>query len=552
MDEASKGNLAWRHQMRYLVFVTPIGSISESDFYDFLALLRHHSTLPLENLTKPSNHAIELSPFPSFSWDRADTALTFEYQYKSVQDLQSVAEGEEAHVNLVHAWNRVIGIIGVVHYPTFVCQKDVTHGRLELIENSFHQIIEKIPYLDQLIFQKCFVLEYGFDLSRENRFLGERESNGNMNLVIFPMYQTLANGESTRSVHLQVVLDTLAVTVIIALGTLIHAVLSDIDSESSFTDDTRVGKRANISAPITFGASFSPSAMVSAAAAAISKRSGMTPSGVGQAEALTRGSKSRVSGIALFRTNIEPGFMKSEEPKANLKVKDIRQQCRWRKEKLIGDYAMMLSCYTDAKLHYERVIEHLRQEERHFSLPLDLLNSSGASHSSNDQSLAQSTGNALWFAAALEGHLHSLMCENENRFSSNILEQGSEALVHYSRACTPSLEIQLIQKMGRYLVFGIEDCPETSSEVHFWCKRLLLEVIQRGFLIFPVLSWRHQMVFLLHFEEMLSTINYNRHALMLLMEASDALLKQETHQLDSRKFHDILIRRLSTLSVHWQ
>nr|CCA16948.1 conserved hypothetical protein [Albugo laibachii Nc14] len=546
MDEASKGKLAWRHQMRYLVFVTPIGSISESDFYKFLGLLRRHSSLPLKNITKPSNHAVELCPFPSFSWDQADTTLDFQYHYKSIQDLHSITEGEEAHV---HAWNRVIGVIGLVHYPTFMCQGDATLGRLESIENAFHQIIGKLPSSDQLIFQKCFVLEYGFDLSRENRFLGERESKEAMELIIFPMYQSLANGESTLSVHLKVVLDTLAVTIITAMERLIHAVLSDIDGDVSSLEDSKVGKRSNNLTSTSFGASFSPSAMVSAAAAAISKRSGMLPSALSQAESFSGENKSRVAGIALFRTNIEPFFMRNQDPKAPSKVKGIREQYKWRKHKLIGDYAMMLSCYSDAKSHYERAIEHLRQQERHFTLTLDALTSSDSSYPSNDQNMAQATGNALWLAAALEGHLHCMIHEHENRISVSILEQVSETLVHYARAGTPSMEIKLIQKAARYLVSGITNCRENRSDVQFWCKRLLLEVVQRGYVLFPVLPWRHQVRFLLHFEALLTQIDYHRHALMLLMDASSILLKHNTNQLDCRELYDVLVQRLRAVLV---
>lgn len=455
--------LRWTRE--FLVYLEPVGSLSATQFAAYAALLRSHAAeLPIRTLTRPGGYAAELSPFRSFSW-RGDGVLRFRF-VSSAEARAESCDGADAH-----AWHRPVAILGLCHCPATSSLRDALAAFTAATARRF----------PSALVHKCFAFEPRLDDDRE---LEQLTALGN--LVVFPAHHALAAGGSTVSLHLQVVMDTLAVTVLLSLESTIRAAmrpqaaleLGDGGAASFLLDTavepTRAGGVVQPSAPRlhTTLSSIASTAVVSTASALASP----------------------------FATD---GRSRK------------RQSARHRK--LMGDYAVLLQCVPDALEHYATALELLREEERR---------SNGAG------------GDVLWLAAALDGYAYALSLDatttnGSQLFTVDVIEKASEAAALYARAGVAGLECELIEKTGWYCVAVVAQLERTGdagdsrrekTREAAWVKRLLWELIERGLAVFPDLERQRQLEFVVDASRMLECVGRWRRMALFLHEAAGLLL----------------------------
>ncbi|KAJ8576085.1 hypothetical protein ON010_g3124 [Phytophthora cinnamomi] len=170
--------------------------------------------------------------------------------------------------------------------------------------------------------------------------------------------------------------------------------------------------------------------------------------------------------------------------------------------------------------HYTVAVEMLREEERR---------SGGA------------PGDALWLAAALEGHVFCLYSEAQDKFSTELVEKASEAVALYAKAGTVELESLLIENLGWYYAAVSTATLRRSSMAgeakvleSLWTKRLLWDVLERGLVLFPELQSQRQVEFLVQTSRMLETVGHRRRVALFLHEAASLLLARNAPSVDSQ------------------
>ncbi|KAL3663139.1 hypothetical protein V7S43_011551 [Phytophthora oleae] len=191
-----------------------------------------------------------------------------------------------------------------------------------------------------------------------------------------------------------------------------------------------------------------------------------------------------------------------------------------RREKLLGDFSVLVSCISDAVDHYTVAVEMLREEERR---------SGGA------------PGDALWLAAALEGYVFCLYTETPSKFSTELVEKASEAVAFYAKAGTTELESLFIENLGWYYA-SVAIAPLTRASLtgearlleSVWGKRLLWELLERGLLLFPELQPQRQAEFLIQTSRMLKAVGHRRRVALFLHEAASLLLARNAPSVDAQ------------------
>ncbi|KAF4316244.1 hypothetical protein BBO99_00007907 [Phytophthora kernoviae] len=195
----------WTRPAEFLVYLVPVGGIPSDLFSSYARLLRSHSVLSLRSLTRPGGYAAELSPFRSLDWS-GPGALRF--RFVSTNERVEICDGED-----VQACRRVVGVLGVCHSPSLTLS-----GGLSAAHAQFEASVRRFP---GLLMHKCFAFEHSFDDATAT------ECEGLDDLVMFPVHHELqGTGESTVSLHLQVVMDTLAVNLLMALESVIRSATS--------------------------------------------------------------------------------------------------------------------------------------------------------------------------------------------------------------------------------------------------------------------------------------------------------------------------------------
>ncbi|TYZ63141.1 hypothetical protein PybrP1_008224 [[Pythium] brassicae (nom. inval.)] len=449
-----------RWTREFLVYLEPVGPLSAAQFAAYAALLRTHAAaLPISALTRPGGYAAELSPFRSFSW-RGNGVLRF--RFVAAGD----ARAESCDGADVHAWHRPVAVLGLCHCPATPSLRDALA--------QFAAAARRFP---GALVHKCFA----FEPQLGDRELEQLAALGR--LVVFPAHHALDAGGSTVSLHLQVVMDTLAVTVLMSLESTIRAAmrpqaaleLGDGGAASFLLDTAIEPSRAQTQTQTPPPPQSLHAAISSLASTAVSS----TASALAAPFADARGRK--------------------------------RQAARHRK--LFGDYSVLLQCVPDALEHYAAALELLREEERR---------SSGA------------PGDVLWLAAALDGLAYCLSLEARGQFAVEVLERASEAVALYARVGVAGLECQLVANAGWYCVAvaaqlaraaagGGGGAKEKTIEVA-WAKRVLWELIERGLAVFPDLDAHQQLEFVVDASRMLESVGHRRRMALFLHEAAALLL----------------------------
>ncbi|KAG6614313.1 Targeting complex (TRAPP) subunit [Phytophthora cinnamomi] len=451
MRRSSPAPPRWTRPAQFLVYLVPVGGIPPDVFAGYAGLLqRHGGELPLRSLTRPGGYAAELSPFRGLDWAGAG-ALRF--RFVSTAERVDACDGEDAHAS-----RRVAGVLGVCHSPSLTLS-----GGLRAAHAQFEASVRRFP---GLLLHKLFAFEHAF----EDATAAECEGLGD--LVMFPVHHELqGTGESTVSLHLQVVMDTLAVNALMALESAIRSatssaaaatpraasggdlasVLLDVNVEPQQTHAMQQ-QQQSVSSPVllsrdaaTFGSAASPTL----------RSSGAT------GPSFTSIPSPLAAGVAAL------------DPRNRRRKRQLA-----RREKLLGDYSVLVSCISDAMDHYTVAVEMLREEERR---------SGGA------------PGDALWLAAALEGHVFCLYSEAQDKFSTELVEKASEAVALYAKAGTVELESLLIENLGWYYAAVSTATLRRSSMAgeakvleSLWTKRLLWDVLERGLVLFPELQSQRQ------------------------------------------------------------
>ncbi|KAE9347257.1 hypothetical protein PF008_g7901 [Phytophthora fragariae] len=473
----------WTRPAQFLVYLVPVGDIPPDVFASYARLLQRHSDLPLRSLTRPGGYAAELSPFRSLDWAGGGV---LRFRFVSAAERVDACDGED-----VQASRRVVGVLGVCHSPSLTL-----HGGLRAAYEQFEASVRRFP---GLLLHKLFAFEHAFEDATA------AECEGLADLVMFPVHHELqGTGESTVSLHLQVVMDTLAVNALMALESAIRSATA-----SAAASTPRVGDLASVLLDVNVEPQQQQTQQSASSPLVLSRD-------VKADAAFTASPTSRATGPSL--TSIPSPLA------AGVAALDPRNRRRKRqlarREKLLGDYSVLVSCISDALDHYMVAVEMLREEERR---------SGGA------------PGDALWLAAALEGYVFCLYSEAQDKFSTELVEKASEAVALYAKAGTVELESLLIENLGWYyaaVAMATLRRASTSGEAKvlesLWTKRLLWDVLERGLMLFPELQPQCQVEFLIQTSRMLETVDHRRRVALFLHEAASLLLARNAPSVDSQ------------------
>ncbi|GAB9467678.1 Targeting complex [Globisporangium polare] len=474
----------WTRNSEFLVYLVPVGAISQERYAGYVALLQQHCVLPISALTRPGGYAAELSPFKSFSWQSAG-AISF--RFVSTAERVESCDGED-----VHAWNRPIGVIGICHCPSTSSLKD-----------AYAQFAVSIKHFPGTLVQKCFAFEHQFDEGTV-----EQVAALSNNLVMFPVHHELDAGCSTVSLHLQVVLDTIAVTILMSLESTIRAAMRQ---QAQNHHHSLPSFQSSASSPLEFGdmASFLLDTNVEPMHANQASNANSSAPLLSTTPSQSQSLHATISSMASTAVSTTASAFTSPFSDSGRGRK--RQIARHRK--LFGDYSVLLDCVPDALEHYATALELLKDEER---------KSNGAS------------GDTLWLAAALEGYVYCLFLESKDQFVVEIVEKASEAIALYAKAGVSDLECQLIEKIGWYCVAVESQLMQEGSKAKgkekvneaIWIKRLLWDTLDRGLAVFPELHIQRQIEFVIEASRMLESVGHRRRMAFFLHEAVALLISR--------------------------
>ncbi|CAI5746847.1 unnamed protein product [Peronospora destructor] len=482
--------LQWTRPAQFLVYLVPVGDIPLDLFASYVQLLKTYHILPLRSLTRPGGYAAELSPFRGLDW-AGPGALRF--HFVSTAERIETFNGED-----VHASNRVIGALGVCHSPSL----PLTRG----LRAAHTEFTASVRHLKGLLMHKLFAFEHTFE------DVTAKECKGLDDLVMIPVHHELpGTGESTVSLHLQVVMDTLAVNILMSLESAIRSTtsitaLNDLTLSAMREDLASVLLDVDVEPQLTNGVQQSgslPLVLSRDARVDATFDSALSPT--------TRLSGSSLSSI--------PSPLANSVAASDRRNRRRKKQLA-RREKLLGDYNVLVSCISGAMDHYTVAIEMLREEERR---------SGGAS------------ADALWLAAALEGYVFCLYTESQDKFLTELVEKASEAVAFYAKAGTSELESLFIENLGSYyarVAMATSACTSMTGKAKFlesiWTKRLLWDVLERGMTMFPELHPQRQIQFLIETSRTLETVGHRRRAALFLHEAASLLLNRNPPFVDAQ------------------
>ncbi|CAH0520781.1 unnamed protein product [Peronospora belbahrii] len=483
--------LQWTRPAEFLVYLVPVGNIPPDLFASYTRLLQTHSILPFRSLTRPGGYLMELSPFHGLDWT-GPGSIRFHF-VSTAQEIE-IYDGEDAHAS-----HRVIGALGVCHSPSL--------SLLGGLRTAYLEFKASVKHFPGLLMQKLFAFEHTFE------DITSSECKGLDDLIMFPMHHEIQDmDESTVSLHLQVVMDTLAVNILMSLESAIRSATSTVPSTGLMTLSAPDGDLASILLDVN----------VEPQQTHVTHQSESSP--------IVLSNDTKVN--ATFNAVSSPAFRSLGSPfssipsplTAGVAALDSRNRRRKRqlarKKKLLGDYHVLVSCISDAVEQYTIAIEMLREEERR----------SGST-----------PGDALWLAAALEGYVFCLYTELNDKFSTELVEKASEAVAFYAKAGTVELESLFIQNLGSYYA-RVAMATLTSTSMtgeaklleSVWMKRLLWDVLERGMVLFPELPPQRQIEFLIQTSYILETVSHRRRAALFLHEAASLLLNRNAPSVDTQ------------------
>ncbi|KAH9114009.1 hypothetical protein LEN26_008519 [Aphanomyces euteiches] len=460
-----------------LVYIIPVGNMPMHLYQGYVAMLQASAVVPMSSLSRPGGYSSELSPFRSLSWESSRSIV---YRFEETSKASSIACED------VHASNRPLAIIGLCHCPTT--------GDLRQTYAHFERSAARYP---TAIVHKCFAFEHAFGA-------GTLEDVSTLDdLVMFPLAAPLSDGHTTVSLHLQVVLDAITVTILMSLESTVRSALRQhlqgtIDTasdagfgllntqvEPSFASQESTGIHTTVSLHLPNNT--------------VPTQIGRTASGN-----IMGSSSSIISGVT--------GLDKDAR---------ARKRMMYRQKKLVGDYTNLVGCYQDALDYYISAIDGLRDEEKRVS---------------------STFGDTLWLAAALEGYVTALYMTMQEassngslKFNVELVEKASEAISQYSRAHCHGLEARLIGCMGWYYV-EVSSSSRIQEEA-VWMRMLCLEAQNRMLESFSVALTSQQqqqqqqqhLEHLLDLARMSQSMGFTRKQSLYLHEAANVLFFRHRH-----------------------
>lgn len=474
----------WTRPAQFLVYLVPVGGIPLDLFASYVRLLQTHNELPLRSLTRPGGYAAELSPFRGLDWSGAGS---LRFHFVSTAERIDSCDGED-----VHACNRVIGALGVCHSPSLTLSGGLraAHAQFEALVQSFRG----------LLMHKLFAFEHTFEDATAS------ECEGLSDLVMFPVHHELeGTGESTVSLHLQVVMGTLAVNILMALESAIRSATSSAVANGV----TMGGDLASVLLDVNVEPHASEQVAASPLVLSRDLKSDALFNSFLTASPTSRSLLSSGSSFASIPSSL------TLDPRS----RRLKRQLA-RREKLLGDYSVLVSCVSAAVDHYSVAIDMLRDEERR---------SGGAA------------GDALWLAAALEGAVFCLYNETPDKLSPELVEKASDAITFYAKAGTSELESLLIENMGQYYanvaMTTLTRTPVAGAATlreSVWFKRLLWDVLERGSMLLPELQTQRQIEFYIQTSGILDAVGHGRRVAFFLHEAATILLARNAPRVDAQ------------------
>ncbi|ETV94837.1 hypothetical protein H310_11503 [Aphanomyces invadans] len=436
-----------------LVYVMPVGNMSPRMYMEGVKMLQASSDIPMSSLTRPGGYSSELSPFRSLSWD---SSTSFVYRF---EDTTSNASSVSTPVPCedVHAWNRPLAILGLCHCPSTANLRDAY--------TDFKRVAANYP---SAILQKVYAFEHAFGDGTLD------DVSALDDLVMFPLAAPLTDGHTTVSLHLQVVLDAMTVTILMSLESTVRGVLRQHQQQQAASTDLSESVfgllNTHIDPPSFTLASSVPPAFL-----------GTTTTGSSTTPLRTGSGNStlipRPSGVSNAASAMDlSGGGTSLHGASSRKVG--RSSARYRQEKLVADYALLVGCVADAMEFYATAIDGLRDEEK---------------RASNAARVHTTNGDGLWLAAALEGYITALYLTmqrqkggNGVQFNVELIEKASEAAAWYAKVGCVDLEAMLVASMGWYYAELVDDPPllmpnrrrsdrpQRADEAE-WIRRLCIE-----------------------------------------------------------------------------
>ncbi|OQR80804.1 hypothetical protein ACHHYP_17148 [Achlya hypogyna] len=453
-----------------LVYTMPVGNIPMELYEGYISMLQAAAVIPISSLTRPGGYSAELSPFRSLSWESSQRIA---YRFVDMNKTLSVPCEE------VHATYRPLALVGICHCPT-----------TENLQEAYHHFTSAAAQFPTTIAHKCFAFEHAFGA-------GTLDDVSTLDdLVMFPLAAPLADGHTTVTLHLQVVLDSLTVTILMSLESTIRAAMRQHQqtgataTSDQATTDAQLGLLHTQVDPVHEG-------LVTSSVALQTLPRATTPGRT-------------LSGTHLPATPASGGTgllaLLEKEPRS-------RKRMTLRQRKLMGDYSVLLGCFEDALDFYVSALDGLREEERR---------SPG------------SFGDTLWLAAALEGYVTSMVLTMAPPFGSKgvvklsieVVEKASEAIALYGKAHCAGLEGRLIASMGWYYV-AVHARLATQRGVAdeaTWVRQLALEAHARLVDCFPYLSLELRLAQLVAMAEQCAALQYARKQAFYLHEAATLLV----------------------------
>ncbi|OQS07018.1 hypothetical protein THRCLA_00972 [Thraustotheca clavata] len=460
-----------------LVYVMPVGNIPMELYGDYLRVLQGASVIPISSLTRPGGYSAELSPFRSLSWE---SSQSIKYRFIDMnQTLHMTCEE-------VHATYRPLALIGICHCP-----------KTDNLRQAYQHFISAAGQFPTIIVRKCFAFEHGFGAGTLDDIMALED------LVMFPLAAPLADGHTTVTLHLQVILDSMTVTILMSLESAIRATIrqhqqtgSAASIDQTATDaqlgvlhtqvDPQFEADIQASLPLPVRSTAAPSRTMSGNIPPTPSASGAGTGLLGMLEKESRGKK----------------------------------RLTMRQRKLMGDYSVMLGCYQDAIDFYVAALDGLRDEERRTSASLD---------------------DYLWLAAALEGYVTTLVLlmtspsslKGAMKLNVEIIEKASEAVCLYAKAHCFGLESRLISFMGWYYIDAYKRLiiQKGVLEESSWVRQLAIEAQTRLLICFPRISISLRLNYLLDMAAQCAQLRFIQKQALYLHEAASLLVFR--HRLQS-------------------
>ncbi|CAM9522068.1 unnamed protein product [Ectocarpus sp. 6 AP-2014] len=175
------------------VLLVPLGNIPPDVYAKYCEILRRFSTIPMQNLTAPGDWNRQNSALKHFNWSEG----CFNFHFID----QDTTDGGLSDWEDYQAYRRVLGAIGVVHFPS--CEG----GRADFkeLEKQFNQVVAGYKHVHAT---RMFAFGHSFEQGDYPDILDPQRD------IVFPPEQEFEGGGSTTELHMAVSLYDVAVSII--------------------------------------------------------------------------------------------------------------------------------------------------------------------------------------------------------------------------------------------------------------------------------------------------------------------------------------------------